>query len=55
MAEQIMSDGSDPNSVRRVVSVQAPLEVAWHVFTKQMGSWWPLAWTRSVKPMPWMR
>ena len=43
MAEQIMSDGSDPNSVRRVVSVQAPPEVAWHVFTKQMGSWWPLA------------
>ena len=33
----------DPNSVRKVVSVQAPLMVAWQVFTEQMGTWWPLA------------
>jgi uncharacterized protein YndB with AHSA1/START domain len=33
----------DPNSVRKVVSVQAPLAVAWQVFTEQMGAWWPLA------------
>lgn len=33
----------DPNSVRKVVSVHAPLMVAWQVFTEQMGTWWPLA------------
>ena len=33
----------DPNSVRKVVSVEAPLMVAWRVFTEQMGTWWPLA------------
>ena len=33
----------DPNSVRKVVSVQAPPEVAWRVFTERMGTWWPLA------------
>lgn len=33
----------DPNSVRKVVSVQAPPEIAWRVFTGKMGTWWPLA------------
>jgi uncharacterized protein YndB with AHSA1/START domain len=33
---------TDPNSVRKVVTVQAPQAVAWRVFTEQMGSWWPL-------------
>ena len=33
----------DPNSVSKVVSVQAPPEVAWRVFTQRMGTWWPLA------------
>jgi uncharacterized protein YndB with AHSA1/START domain len=33
----------DPNTVRKVVSVQAPLMVAWQVFTEHMGTWWPLA------------
>lgn len=33
----------DPNSVRKVVSVQAPQETAWRVFTEKMGTWWPLA------------
>jgi hypothetical protein len=33
----------DPNSVRKLVSVQAPLMVAWQVFTEHMGKWRPLA------------
>jgi uncharacterized protein YndB with AHSA1/START domain len=32
----------DPNSVRKVLSVKAPPEVAWRVFTQQLGAWWPL-------------
>ena len=43
MTEQTTASGTDPNSVRRVVNVQAPLEVAWRVFTEKMGTWWPLA------------
>lgn len=42
MAEQAMSSGTDPNSVRKSVRVQAPQAVAWRVFTEQMGTWWPL-------------
>jgi uncharacterized protein YndB with AHSA1/START domain len=41
MTEQTVL-GIDPNSVRKVVSVQAPQAVAWRVFAEQMGSWWPL-------------
>lgn len=37
-----MSASTDANSVRKVVSVQAPQEVAWRVFTEQIGTWWPL-------------
>lgn len=33
----------DPNSVRKVVRVQAEPEIAWRVFTEKMGAWWPLA------------
>jgi uncharacterized protein YndB with AHSA1/START domain len=33
----------DPNSVRKTISVNAPQDVAWRVFTEQIGSWWPLA------------
>jgi uncharacterized protein YndB with AHSA1/START domain len=40
---QTMSASPDPNSVRKDVSVQAPQEVAWRVFTEKMGTWWPLA------------
>src|SRR3977135_3881481 len=40
--EQRMPGGTDPNSVRKVMTVQAPLTVAWRVFTEQMGTWWPL-------------
>ena len=43
MAEQIVLDWTDPNSVRKVIKVQARQELAWQVFTQQMGTWWPLA------------
>jgi uncharacterized protein YndB with AHSA1/START domain len=43
MDDQTMSADTDPNSVRKVVSVQAPPAIAWRVFTEKMGSWWPLA------------
>ena len=43
MAEQIVLNWTDPNSVRKVVKVLAPQELAWQVFTQQMGTWWPLA------------
>jgi uncharacterized protein YndB with AHSA1/START domain len=33
---------TDPNSVRKVLSVNAPQAVAWRVFTEQLGMWWPL-------------
>lgn len=35
--------GSDENSVRKAVNVQAPPAVAWRVFTEKLGTWWPLA------------
>lgn len=34
---------NDSNSVRKVVSVDAPQAIAWRVFTQSMGKWWPLA------------
>jgi uncharacterized protein YndB with AHSA1/START domain len=42
MTEKAMSGDKDPNSVRKVVSVQAPQAVAWRVFTEKMATWWPL-------------
>lgn len=33
----------DPNSVRKVVHVNASQAVTWRVFTEKMGTWWPLA------------
>ena len=42
MTEQTMSGSTDPNSVRKVMSVKAPPEIAWRVFTEKMGTWWPL-------------
>jgi uncharacterized protein YndB with AHSA1/START domain len=39
MADQVV----DPNSVRKTISVQAPQDIAWRVFTQKMGTWWPLA------------
>ena len=49
MTEQKMSTGTDPNSVRKVVTVQAPQSVAWRVFTEKMGTWWPLAYYKIGK------
>lgn len=43
MAEHFLSEGYDPNSVRKAITVEAPQHVAWQVFTEQIGSWWPLA------------
>jgi uncharacterized protein YndB with AHSA1/START domain len=43
MTEQTMSPAIDPNSVRKAVTVKAPAETAWRVFTEKMGTWWPLA------------
>lgn len=42
MNEQSTSSEMDPNSVRKVVNVGAPVDVAWRVFTEKMGTWWPL-------------
>lgn len=35
-------DGAGAASIRKVVNVLAPPEIAWRVFTAQMGAWWPL-------------
>jgi uncharacterized protein YndB with AHSA1/START domain len=43
MSEQQKSTQVDPNSVRKVVHVNAPRAVTWRVFTEKMGTWWPLA------------
>ena len=43
MTEPTISRDVDPNTVRKVVNVQAPQIVAWRVFTEKMGEWWPLA------------
>lgn len=43
MAAQSTFDDTGPNSLRKVVMVQAPPEVAWQVFTGKMATWWPLA------------
>lgn len=39
----------DPNSVRKSVNVNAAQEVAWRVFTENMGKWWPLAYYKIGK------
>jgi uncharacterized protein YndB with AHSA1/START domain len=43
MKNESMSGTSDVNSVRKTMHVQAPIAVAWRVFTERMGTWWPLA------------
>lgn len=43
MTEQSRSGAFDPNSVRKVMQVEAPQAIAFRVFTQKMGSWWPLA------------
>jgi uncharacterized protein YndB with AHSA1/START domain len=49
MTEPTNSQGFDPNSVRKVVSVDAPQKVAWRVLTEKMGTWWPLAYYKIGK------
>ncbi len=43
MKEQTVRESDQANSLRKVVSVKAPPDVAWRVFTEQMSTWWPLA------------
>jgi uncharacterized protein YndB with AHSA1/START domain len=43
MSEQRNAGEYDPNAVRKTMSVKAPIEIAWRVFTEKMGTWWPLA------------
>jgi uncharacterized protein YndB with AHSA1/START domain len=43
MTEQTLSESTDANSLRKIVSVKVPPAVAWRVFTEKMGTWWPLA------------
>jgi uncharacterized protein YndB with AHSA1/START domain len=42
MNEQETSGKVDPNAVRKVMSVKAPPDIAWRVFTEKMSTWWPL-------------
>jgi uncharacterized protein YndB with AHSA1/START domain len=41
MVEQSVGD---PNSIKKATIVEADQEIAWRVFTQQMGSWWPLVY-----------
>src|SRR5262245_18944677 len=43
MNQQTVRESDQANSLRKVVSVNAPPAVAWRVFTEKMGTWWPLA------------
>lgn len=43
MVEQMTPVEVDPNSVRKVLRVEASQAIAWRVFTERMGTWWPLA------------
>lgn len=43
MTDQTRRSSEDMNSLRKVITVDAPQAVAWRVFTEKMGSWWPLA------------
>ena len=38
-----MANNTDPNSVRKQLTIDAPREIAWAVFTERVGEWWPLA------------
>jgi hypothetical protein len=43
MTKVTIRDCEQRSSLRKVMSVKAPEEVAWRVFTEKMGAWWPLA------------
>lgn len=42
MNDRTPAGSPNPNSIHKVVNVQAPQAVAWRVFTEGMGTWWPL-------------
>jgi uncharacterized protein YndB with AHSA1/START domain len=50
MSKQTVFETEGANSLRKVVSLKAPVEVAWRVFTEKMGTWWPLATHKIGKP-----
>jgi hypothetical protein len=41
--DETLHEGDQANSLRKVVSVKVPQDVAWRMFTERMGTWWPLA------------
>lgn len=43
MSDQTQANDVDPNTVRKVMLVNASQKTSWRVFTTQMGAWWPLA------------
>jgi uncharacterized protein YndB with AHSA1/START domain len=43
MSNDRTAEPMDPNSIRKVITVEAPQPIAWRVFTAGMSSWWPLA------------
>jgi DNA-binding transcriptional ArsR family regulator len=43
MNNQTVRESEQANSLRKVVRVKAPQDVAWRTFTEKMGTWWPLA------------
>lgn len=49
MTDTVKSGAVDPNTIQKVVNVNAPQTVAWRVFTEKMGSWWPLAYYKIGK------
>jgi uncharacterized protein YndB with AHSA1/START domain len=42
MNNQTVGESGQANSLRKVVTVKAPQDVAWRTFTEKMGTWWPL-------------
>jgi DNA-binding transcriptional ArsR family regulator len=54
MTEQTRSADADPNSVRKVVNVQAPPEVAWRCSRKRWAPGGRSVATRSARSMRWM-
>jgi uncharacterized protein YndB with AHSA1/START domain len=43
MSNERKTEPTDPNSIRKVITVEAPQPIAWRVFTAGMSRWWPLA------------
>ena len=43
MKSQTVRESQQANSLCKVVNVKALQDVAWRVFTENMGTWWPLA------------